>query len=467
MESLFSHISDSTEQGVNIGNYKGNCNKHGTARLVRGFQVLPATPEELMPETRNGKAYRGVRYRLIPVTLGNALFLFAMCGACRMVWNFFLAKNQAQVAAAKEHGTAMPSTDWRTLFTEFTQLRNDPVYAWLQEYSFACVRHTLKQLSRAFKNCFAGRARKPRFKPRDRTRPSFMIPQDVKITDEHIYIPKRGYMRIRRRGGNPYPEGVPKSATIFKERGRWYVTVLYEIAAPVIPDNGVVAGIDRNANSMIAVVYSDDQPGEVINKPTKGIYAIKKKRKQRKLARQKKDGRTELSNRAKKTQRQIAMLSRKEANCRHNRNHQNSRKVANQASVVVVGKLSVRGMTKSGRGTNEKPGKNVQQKAGLNRVLLEGAPGLLVVMLCYKCLEVPCVPARYTSQICSMCGYRDVDNRTSLRKFVCMSCGHAEHADLNAAANILASGTGATGRARGDPLGIPTTRQMTERWTAV
>ncbi len=381
-----------------------------------------------MPETRNGKAYRGVRYRLIPVTLDNALFLFAMCGACRMVWNFFLAKNQAQVTAAKEHGTATPSTDWRTLFTEFTQLRNDPAYAWLQEYSCACVRHTLKQLSQAFRNSFAGRARKPRFKSRDRTCPSL---------------------------------------TIFKERDRWYVTVLYEIAAPVIPDNGVVAGIDRNANGMIAVVYSDDQPGEVIDKPTKGIYAIKKKRKQRKfarqLARQKKDGRTEMSNRAKKTQPQIAMLSRKEANCRHDRNYQNSRKVANQASVVVVENLSVRGMTKSGRGTNEKPGKNVRQKAGLHRVLLERAPGLLVAMLYYKCLDVICMPAHYTSQICSMCGTRDADNRTSLRKFVCMSCGHA---DLNAAANILASGTGATGRARGDPLGIPTTRQMTERRTA-
>ncbi len=211
-------------------------------------------------------------------------------------------------------------------------------------------------------------------------------------------------MPIRRRGGNPYPEGEPKFATIFKERDRWYVTVLYEIAAPVIPDNGVVAGIDRKASGMIAVVYSDDRPGEVIDKPTKGIYAIKKKRKQRKLARQlarqKKDGRKQLSNRAKKTQRQIARVSRKEANCRHDRNHQNSRKIANQSSVVVVAKLPVRGMTKSGRGTKEKPGRNVRQ---------------------------------------------------------------AEHADLNATANILASGTGATGRARGDPLGIPTTRQMTER----
>ncbi len=420
-----------------------------------------------MTETRNGKAYRGVRYRLIPVTLDNALFLFAMCGACRFVWNFFLAKNQAQVAAAKEQGTAKPSTDWRSLFLEFTQLRNDPAYAWLQEYSFACVRHTLKQLSQAFENCFAERAGKPRFKSRARTRPSFTIPQDVKIRDEHIYIPKRGYMRIRRRGGNPYPEGVPKSATIFKERGRWYVTVLYEIAAPVIPDNGVVAGIDRNANGMIAVAYSDGRDPEVLESEADKRVRLRKRRYERKLAkqiaRQKADGRKKTSNRAKKTQGKIQKCNAYLANFSHNRNHQNSAKIAKEAPVVVVENLKVKSMTASARGTAENPGKNVKAKAGMNRVLLEGAPGQLVQMLGYKCVLVLSVVAAYTSQDCSRCGHRDAGNRASLRKFVCMSCGHAEHADLNAAANILASGTGATGRARGEPLGSLMTRQVTER----
>ena len=420
-----------------------------------------------MTETRNGKAYRGVRYRLIPVTRDNALFLFAMCGACRMVWNFFLAKNQAQVAAAKEHGTAMPSTDWRSLFLEFTQLRNDPAYAWLQEYSFACVRHTLKQLSQAFENFSAGRADKPRFKSRDRTRPSFTIPQDVKIRDEQIYIPKRGYVRIRRRGGNPYPEVVPKSATIFKERGRWYVTVLYEIAAPVIPDNGVVAGIDRNASGMIAVAYSDGRDPEVLESEADKRVRLRKRRYERKLtkqiARQKADGRKEMSNRAKKTQGKIQKCSTYLANFSHNRNHQNSAKIAKEAPVVVVENLKVKSMTASARGTTENPGKNVKAKAGMNRVLLEGAPGQLVQMLGYKCVLVLSVVAAYTSQDCSRCGHRDAGNRASLRKFRCMSCGHAEHADLNAAANILASGTGATGHARGEPLGSPMTRQMTER----
>ena len=406
-----------------------------------------------------GKTYRGITYRMRPNEEQEHL-LHGMCGACRFVWNFFLARSQKEYAEAKENDTQVPSTHWQTLFTEFTQLRNDQEYAWLQEYSFACVRHTLKQLSQAFENCFAGRAGKPRFKAKHKTTPSFTIPDHVRIAAGKIHIPKVGKVRLRRRGENPYPDGVPKQARVYKQGKNWYVSVTYEIAEPVRVDNGVVAGIDRNASGMIAVAYSDDTPDEVLDHPTNPVYETRRKRLQRKLARQldrqEKDGREERSNRAKKTQQQIARLSRKEANCRHNRNHQNSARIAEKASTVKVEKLSIKGMTASAGGTNEKPGKNVRQKAGLNRVLLEGAPAQLVQMLGYKCVLILSVVAAYTSQTCSLCGHIDRDNRATLRKFVCLGCGYEEHADLNAAANILrAPGHGASGRRRGVPGGDP------------
>jgi IS605 OrfB family transposase len=50
------------------------------------------------------------------------------------------------------------------------------------------------------------------------------------------------------------------------------------------------------------------------------------------------------------------------------------------------------------------------------------------------------VPARYTSQTCSECGYCSKDNRKSQSKFLCMSCGHAENADFNASKNIASLG---------------------------
>jgi len=52
--------------------------------------------------------------------------------------------------------------------------------------------------------------------------------------------------------------------------------------------------------------------------------------------------------------------------------------------------------------------------------------GVAVVLIC----------ARNTSRRCSKCGYTDKRNRKTQDKFVCLRCGHAENADLNAARNI-------------------------------
>jgi IS605 OrfB family transposase len=46
------------------------------------------------------------------------------------------------------------------------------------------------------------------------------------------------------------------------------------------------------------------------------------------------------------------------------------------------------------------------------------------------------VDPRGTSRTCSKCGHEDKRNRKSQSEFLCLSCGHSEHADLNASKNI-------------------------------
>lgn len=66
-------------------------------------------------------------------------------------------------------------------------------------------------------------------------------------------------------------------------------------------------------------------------------------------------------------------------------------------------------------------------------------------MLAYKApasgIVVAYVDPRYTSQKCSACGHIDKKNRRSQSRFDCVSCGHLEHADLNAAKNVAANWT--------------------------
>ncbi len=51
-------------------------------------------------------------------------------------------------------------------------------------------------------------------------------------------------------------------------------------------------------------------------------------------------------------------------------------------------------------------------------------------------VPVVLVDPAYTSQQCSVCGYTDKKNRKTRNSFSCMSCNHAEPADINAAKNI-------------------------------
>jgi transposase len=67
--------------------------------------------------------------------------------------------------------------------------------------------------------------------------------------------------------------------------------------------------------------------------------------------------------------------------------------------------------------------------------------GQLLALVGEKADEAACqviaVEARHTSQRCTACSHTEAGNRTIQAVFWCLSCGHEDHADLNAAKNIL------------------------------
>ncbi len=100
-------------------------------------------------------------------------------------------------------------------------------------------------------------------------------------------------------------------------------------------------------------------------------------------------------------------------------------------------------MVKSAKGTLEEPGRNVAQKAGLNRSISGEAWGRTVTMLTCKTARhggtLHQVPAPNTSRRCSACGFITPGSRESQDAFVCknLGCGWSGNADHNAARNIL------------------------------
>jgi hypothetical protein len=128
--------------------------------------------------------------------------------------------------------------------------------------------------------------------------------------------------------------------------------------------------------------------------------------------------------------------------------------IAGRFDVIRVEDLKIGNMTRSARGSIERPGRNVRQKAGLNREIMRSGWGLLVRRLEDKAPgRVEKVRPAYTSQRCSACGHIAAESRKSQALFACVAC----NADVNAARNI-AAGHAVTARG-GLPLGGPVNRE--------
>ena len=411
--------------------------------------------------------HRNIAYLLVPGNRAKAAQIARTAGACRWVWNRVLADTEAEYRLHRDtkqlcedtmfglliERPARPSLAFFSLGKRFTALRRE--VPWLEDLSFPCVRHTLKYQADAWKRCFDDpRAGRPKFKARLGD-DSFTIPQDVKIRTDSItgvtrlWVPKIGWCVLKRSGGNPFAGCEPVQAVIKRVLGRWHCIVCYDVGEIAVPDNGLAVGIDRNCGQVAA---SD---GAIHRMPDVRCLEAKRRRYQRMMARRKKGSR-----RRALARHRCAKVSRKLAMIRTDWQHHVSRVIADDYGTVCVERLNTRDMTASARGTAERPGKNVKQKAGLNREILATGWAGLKSKLDYKAANVIEVDPAHTSQTCLVCGHVARENRRSQSKFLCVACGHQGNADINAALNILARGTGASGRRGAWALAPPMNRQQ-------
>lgn len=122
--------------------------------------------------------------------------------------------------------------------------------------------------------------------------------------------------------------------------------------------------------------------------------------------------------------------------------HKETCRLARENGLVAMEALSIKNMTRSAKGTVDDPGKNVSQKAGLNREILDTAPALLMQLLRYKVTDTGGLwveaPTRTLkpSRTCPECG--QVQKKAlSERVHRCETCGHTEPRDIASARVVL------------------------------
>ena len=164
---------------------------------------------------------------------------------------------------------------------------------------------------------------------------------------------------------------------------------------------------------------------------------------QRRIARCKRN-----SGSQRKLYRQLARLRHRNSMRNRNECHRITTQIVRSYDLIAVEDLRIGDMTRSARGTVERPGRNVAAKSGLNRSITEQSWGIIISQLGYKTQwygrEFVKVDPRHTSQMCSGCGVVASGNRQD-KMYKYGSCGLGMDADTNAALNILRRGLSAAG----------------------
>ena len=372
-------------------------------------------------------AYKGIKYRIYP-TKEQEQQLLQEVGNQRFLWNKFLAK---QISLYKR----------KKKFKFKFDMINYLVHTFKDKHEFLRIgnsqslQQTLIDLDQALKNCYKSGFGFPKFKEKG-VRDSFCVPQSFIVGKSSITIPKIGIIKINK---SCSLNGKAKNLTISKDKnGKWYVSVCVEFEPKPLPKTSKSIGID------LGTVRLATSSRNHIKKSFKDVKYVRElnrriKTKQRELSRKDKGSSNWLK--AKAT---LQKLHLKLRNMRQNRLHKFSTMLVTNFDIIVVEDLKTKNMTKNSKGTLEKPGKNVKQKSGLNRSILKEGWSIFLNMLNYKSdwygKEFIKVDPKFTSQICSKCGFKSKKNRKSQSKFECNKCGFTLNADHNAARNILARG---------------------------
>lgn len=348
------------------------------------------------------------------------------CGCSRFVFNKALAWHNEQ---------CKQDNNFKFSYTKIANLL--PIWKkelpWLKDCHSQALQQSLKDLESAFKNFFQKRASFPTFKKKG-LKESFRFPQGCKLEQQNnrLYLPKIGWVRYR---NSRAVIGKIKNITVSQKCGRFFVSIQTESECEITKHQGGEIGIDMGIIRFATLSNGEYFKPINIFKNLKGKLAKLQKRFKNK---------TKFSKNWQKLKTKIAKLHHKISNIRKNYLHQISSQISKNHAIVYVEDLQIVNMSKSAKGNAEQHVKNVKQKSGLNRAILDQSWSEFRRQLAYKLTwnggVLFAVPPQNTSQTCPCCGYIAKENRQTQADFKCVECDYQNNADVVGAINILKRG---------------------------
>jgi putative transposase len=356
---------------------------------------------------------RAYKYRFYP-TQEQAQTLAQTFGCVRVVYNWAL---HTRSTAYKERGEKLFSTQLAALLPALKEER-----PWLKGVSSVPLQQSLRNLERAFKNFFEGRAKYPTFKKKQNAQSATYASNAFKWDGSALTLAKMDApLDIHLHRALP-KNSKPSSVTISKDcAGRYFVSLLVEEDIQPLPVVNTMVGIDLGLTSMVIL-----STGEAVGNPRFYRKEEKKLAKaQRRHAKKKKGSKNRNKARVKVARVHACINDR-----RRDYQHKLSTRIVRENQVICLESLAVKNMVKN---------------HCLAKSISDVGWGEFVRQLEYKAQwygrTLVKIDRWYpSSKTCHNCKYVLEELDLEVRTWECPECKTFHERDTNAALNILAEG---------------------------